>query len=264
MATLLPDPDETDRVLISLAAAAYKHAIEQLRAAAAILDAGIWSIAFSNAALALEETGKVLLCVSLLVQPDEKRQAESEAFRAAINSHEAKAFCAYFVLLAVAEDVPESVNHLFKRALRDARRTSKNKMRGFYTDSNATGHVLKPSDITEEQARQMVHVVESALALSAEAGEALAKPDEYLDLVRRMRETDAYASMWSPTDEEAEKVIASMRVLAQDEVDVKEAVRGTLFSSLIDQLLEDEADASLDEPIDGVPAPATTGQTSMA
>lgn len=172
MATLLPDPDATDRILITLAVEAHKHARQHLLAARAVLNANIWSVAFSNAALALEEAGKGILCTSLLVWPDEQRQAIQEEFRAAVNNHEAKAFCAYFVLRAVGDDVPESLEQLFKRALKDARRTNKNKMRGFYTDSNSTGHILKPSDITEEQARQMVRVVESVIAFSldAEAG----------------------------------------------------------------------------------------------
>lgn len=247
MATLLTDPDETDRVLITLAAEAHKHAREHLRAARAILDAGVWSIAFSNAALALEEAGKGLLCVSILTWPDEKRQGVHQEFRAAVNSHEAKAFCAYFMLRSLGDEVPESLEQIFKQALKDARRTNKNKFRGFYTDSNPTGHILKPSDITAEQARQMVHVVESVLALSAEAEEALAQPDTYLDVLRRMRETDSYRSMWQASDEEGEKAIASMRALARDDTPLDEAVRGTVFEALIDQLLAElDAPASLD------------------
>ncbi|MEU0275489.1 AbiV family abortive infection protein [Streptomyces sp. NPDC006307] len=244
MATLLPDPDKTDRILITLAAEAYKHARQHLLAARAVLDVSVWPVAFSNAALALEEAGKGILCNSILVWPDEQRQAVQDAFRAAMNSHEAKAFCAFFVLRVVGDEVPESVEKLLKQSLRDARRTNKNKMRGFYTDSNSTGQILKPSDITEEQARQMVRVVEAVIAFSTEAEEAMEDPDAYLDMLRRVRGKESYASTWEymgddPSSEESEKVIAAMRALARDDAPLEEAARGTVLETFIDQMMAD-------------------------
>lgn len=251
MATLLPDPDKTDRVLVTLAAEALKHARQHLLAARAVLDAGIWPVAFSNAALALEEAGKGILCTSVLLWSDEERQEAQEAFPKALNSHEAKAAFSYIVLRMVGEEMPASLEELYKGALKDARRTNKNKMRGFYTDSNATGNVLKPSDITEEQARHMVRVVESVIAFTADAEEALSHPELYLRLVRQVRGCDAYASLaggGDPSGEDGREVITAVRALTSSDELVPDALRGTRWETIVDQLLADAGGPALPSP----------------
>ncbi|MEU6988535.1 AbiV family abortive infection protein [Streptomyces sp. NPDC046324] len=248
MATLLPDPEETDRVLITLASEAHKHARQHLIAARAVLDAGIWSVAFANVALVLEELGKALICTSALSQPHEQRLANEEWFRKAFNSHEMKALCAFMTLGMVNEEMPEGLEELFKLALRDARRTHKNKMRGFYTDSNASGHVLKPSDITEEQARQLLQVVEALMTLSAESEEALEDPEGYLRVLGRMRQNEAYQAAYADLDDDdsldelGAQTITAARLLARAEVPFPEAVKGTWIGPVVDELIADLED----------------------
>ncbi|MEU2487051.1 AbiV family abortive infection protein [Streptomyces sp. NPDC012617] len=240
MATFLADPDKTDRVLIALASEAHKHARQQLIAARAVLDVGIWSVAFANAALVLEELGKAMLCTSALVQPHEQRLASEDSFRAAFNSHEAKAFHAFMLLGMVNEEMPEEMEELFKLALRDARRTHKNKMRGFYTDASSSGHVLKPSDITEEQARQMLQVVEAVMALCADSEEALKDPEAYLRILAQMRQSGAYQAVYAESDDDSlselgAQTIALARHLARADVPIAEAFAGTWAAPFIDE-----------------------------
>ncbi|MGW6456536.1 AbiV family abortive infection protein [Streptomyces sp. NPDC055078] len=236
MAMLLPDPEETDRVLIALADQAQSHARKQLRAAQAILDTGIWPIAFANAALALEEMGKSVLCLSVLIWPDAKRQAAAEGFRAAVNDHEFKAFCVYFVLGIMGEEPPEGLEQLFKQARADARRTNRRKFRSLYTDSNATGNILSPQDITEEHARDMVRIVEMAMTLAVDSEEALSRPSDYLAMVRRFRETDPSGAMWDAAEGETESILAATRTMVWEGVDVEEALRGTPLATFVDRL----------------------------
>ncbi|KOG19737.1 hypothetical protein ADK34_24460 [Streptomyces viridochromogenes] len=241
---LLSDPEETDRVLITLASEAHKHARQHLIAARAVLDVGIWSVAFANAALVLEELGKAMICTSALLQPHEQRLANEEVFRKAFNSHEMKAFYAFMMLGMMNEEMPEGMEELFKLALRDARRTHKNKMRGFYTDANSSGHVLKPSDITEEQARQILQVVEAVMALSAESEEALEDPEVYMRVLGRMRQSEAYQAVYAEMDDDSlaelgAQTITMARLLVRAEVPFPEAVKGTWAAPFVDELIAD-------------------------
>ncbi|MGW2018745.1 AbiV family abortive infection protein [Streptomyces sp. NPDC001927] len=261
MATLFPDPEATDRVLVNLADEAQKHAREQLRAAKAILGAGIWPIAFANAALALEEMGKSILCLSVLTWPDAKRQEAAEGFKAAVNDHEFKAFCVYFVLGIVGEEPPEGLEQLFKKARTNARQTNRRKFRALYADSNATGHVLSPQDVTEEQAGEMVRIVEKVVGLSQDAADALADPDAYLAFLRQMRVMDPSGSMWDATEDDVAGVISAMRAIVLGEVDVGEALRGTPLETLVEQLrgpqvaIRDEANPAALAPAPGAAEP---------
>ncbi|MGW2444972.1 AbiV family abortive infection protein [Streptomyces sp. NPDC001675] len=262
MATFLPDPEETDRVLLKLASEAHKHARQQLIAARAVFDVGVWSVAFANAALVLEELGKAMLSTSALMQPHEQRLESAEFFRSACNSHEMKAFYAFMMLSMVNEDMPEEMEELFKLALRSARRTHKNKMRGLYTDANASGHVLKPSDITEEQARQMLQVVESVMALSVDSEEALEDPEAYMRTVRRIRKTEAYQTVFAEMDDDdsatelVTQTVGLARRVTRGDVPFLEALKGTWLAGVVDEL---EA-GLLAEKLAALPLPAAPGE----
>ncbi|MFE6787861.1 AbiV family abortive infection protein [Streptomyces sp. NPDC057680] len=245
MAMLFPDSEATDRVLIELASEAHKHARQHLIAARAVLDAGVWSVAFANAALVLEELGKALICTSALIQPHEQRLASEEFFRYALNSHEAKALYAFMTLGMANEEMPEGLEELFKLALRDARRTHKNKMRGFYTDTNASGHVLKPSDITEAQVHQLLQVVEALMALSVESEEALEDAEGYLQVLGRVRQSEAYQAAYAAMDDDdalnelGAQSITAARLITRAEVPLPEAIKGTWMSPFLDEVIAD-------------------------
>ncbi|WP_369146517.1 AbiV family abortive infection protein [Streptomyces sp. R44] len=101
MTTLPSDPEMADRILIDIGREAFKHARDLLHAARLILDAGIWSVAYANAALALEEIGKAVLCSAILPMPPAQRQAEVDGFPDRFTSHEVKSFSALLVLRIV-------------------------------------------------------------------------------------------------------------------------------------------------------------------
>ncbi|MET9321985.1 AbiV family abortive infection protein [Streptomyces sp. NPDC003038] len=243
MTSLPTDPDIADRVLLDLGREAFKHARELLRAARLVLDAEIWSVAYANAALALEEIGKGVMCTAILPLPDGKRQEEMEAFRARVTDHGAKSFCAQLVLGMAGEGAPDSVEELFKQADRNARRTNKNKFRGLYVDYKNTGHILRPSDITKTQATELIATAEKALAISEGAEDALSRPDLYMQLIRHVR-AGAADGVWEVLTEEAGQVALAMPAVARDELSPQEALQGTAMAKLLEGLIP----ATAEEP----------------
>ncbi|MFI8515300.1 AbiV family abortive infection protein [Streptomyces sp. NPDC085460] len=236
---LLPsDPDTADRVLIDIGREAFKHARELLRAAHLILDDGIWSVAYANAALALEEIGKAVLCTAVLPMPDEQRQTELDAFPARFTDHDVKAFCAFLILHLVEGD-PGDWEGGVKRAVRDTKRTSKNKFRGLYVDYKNTGQLLKPSDITHPQASDLIGTVERVLALSADSEEALANMVAHLPVLRRIRSALAEQGM---TEEALAELIPVAVAVGRDELAIEEAFQGTALGALVTEIAaENEA-----------------------
>ncbi|MET9677569.1 AbiV family abortive infection protein [Streptomyces sp. NPDC006482] len=239
MTTLPSDPDMADRVLMDVGREAFKHARDLLRAARLILDAGIWSVAYANAALALEEIGKGVICTGILPMPDEERKAEVESFQRRFTDHEAKSYFAHLVLQMTEGDGLRTMEQAHKGAVRDARRTNKNKFRGLYVDYKETGHILKPSDITSAQATELISTAEKALALSKDAEEALAQPALYLALLRRVRAAGSHG-VWGDVAGGIDALLLAMSAVARDEVTLQEAFQGTPLGAMIESLVLDD------------------------
>lgn len=233
MTKLPTGEDETDRVLVDLAAEAFKNARNLLASARAVRDGQQWPMAFSVAALALEEVGKAVLCTTMLAWPQAVREDFRPKFPKAFNSHEAKAFCAHLALQMVAEEVPEGLERLMEEAIEAASRTNAVKFRGLYVDYTAAGDILTPEDVTEEQAHQMIVIVEAVLDLSSDAEDAVAQPDVYIDVVRQVRTSEAYVALWDDLDESAGQVFTATRALVRDDVDPSQAFSGTPLAELI-------------------------------
>ncbi|WP_228978576.1 AbiV family abortive infection protein [Streptomyces sp. DH12] len=237
--TKLPEgDDETDRLLVQLATEAVKNARSLQASARAVRDGRQWPMAFSVAALALEELGKSSLCVSMLGMPDAMRAEMRPKFPRFFNSHEAKAACAHALLAMVAGPVPESVDRLMEEAIMAAASTNAVKFRGLYVDYTAIGDILTPQDVTAEQAQQMIDIVEAALEQAVAVEESMERPDVYLGLVRRMRASEGYLRAFNGWEEDADHLLTQTRALAQDEVSLDDAFDGTPMGEVISGLVE--------------------------
>ncbi|MEX0168985.1 AbiV family abortive infection protein [Streptomyces sp. LMG1-1-1.1] len=237
MTTLPSDPEMADRILIGIGREAFKHARDLLHAARLILDAEIWSVAYANAALALEEIGKAALCSAILPMPLAQRQAEVDAFPDRFTSHEAKSFSAHLVLRIAEEGATEGMEQIFKRAERDAKRTNKNKFRGLYVDYKNTGHLLRPGDITKAQASELISTVDRVLTLSADAEDAMGQPEIYLSFIRQLRDTYGSADVWQDLAEGMDEILPAISAIARDELSPQEALKATGLGALLDGLV---------------------------
>ncbi|MGA5064157.1 AbiV family abortive infection protein [Streptomyces exfoliatus] len=217
---------------------ALKHARELLRAARLILDAKIWSVAYANAALALEEVGKAALCTSILPMPDYVRQAEVDAFPKRFASHEAKSFLGFLVVRMVEDSATADWMEIYKRADRDARRTNKNKFRGLYVDYKHTG-LLKPADVTEAQAADLIATVERALELSLDTEDALENVDLFMPLIRMFR--TAHGGAGALAEDDMLTLLPTLMAIARGEVDAEEALEGTALAALVHKFADSVA-----------------------
>ncbi|MFF5393371.1 AbiV family abortive infection protein [Streptomyces sp. NPDC013012] len=233
MKTLPSDPDMADRVLIDIGREAFKHARELLRAARLILDAGIWSVAYANAALALEELGKATLCTSVLPLPDGQRQAEMDAFPDRFTSHEAKAFCAFLVLRMVEDHPRADWAQISKNAERDAKRTNKNKFRGLYVDYKNSGHLLKPTDITKAQASELIATAEKVLELAKDAEESLDNMEVNLPVLRQFR--SLLEEHWA-SEESMLGLLSNILTFTGEDAPSQEQLRGTPLGAVLETM----------------------------
>ena len=157
----VPDADTLGGFSTLAAATARSH----VRAAKCLLQGEFWGQARSIAVIAFEETGKAWLSVMAMLSPDELRQ--EFPFSDLEWDHRWKLGAAHSMraLLAfVRGSGGPSVNAAEALADLDAlaREDNMAKQCGLYTDY-ADGAVRSPADITEEQARAMVAVVEDVL-----------------------------------------------------------------------------------------------------
>ncbi|MFI0827277.1 AbiV family abortive infection protein [Streptomyces roseolus] len=233
MKMLPSDPDMADRVLIDIGREAFKHSRELLRAARLLLDAGIWSVAYANAALALEELGKATLCTSVLPLPDEQRKAEMDAFPDRFTSHEAKSFCAFLVLRMVEDHPHADWAQIYKNAERDAKRTNKNKFRGLYVDYKNTGHLLKPTDITKDQAGELIATAEKVLELAKEAEESLDNMEVNLPVLRQFR---SLLEEHCTSEESMSELLSNIITFAREDAPSREQLRGTPLGAVLETM----------------------------
>jgi AbiV family abortive infection protein len=159
--TPVPDAD----TLSGFSKLAADTARSHLRAAESLLRGEFWGQARSIAVIAFEEAGKAWLSVMAMLSPDELKQ--QFPFGDLEWNHQWKLGAARSMrkLLAIVRS-GDDLSPNAAEALADldalAREDNAAKQRGLYTDY-ADGALRSPADITEEQARAMVAVVEDVL-----------------------------------------------------------------------------------------------------
>ncbi|WP_329453694.1 AbiV family abortive infection protein (plasmid) [Streptomyces sp. NBC_01724] len=217
MPKLPTDPHEMERIVVGLAAAAFKNARDMLTSAQAVLDAQIWPTAFSMAALALEEVGKAVLCMTMLGKSPEARDEFRPQVHKAFTDHKTKAACAHLVLAVVAEEAPATLEQMLDEVIQSAHETNAVKFRGLYVDYTDTGALLMP-DVDEARARWMVSTVTTALAESRPAEEAVADPDAYLAFLRQWQGSVDFEALEAYIEAAPEDFMADVRALVRDDV----------------------------------------------
>ncbi|MFD3700225.1 AbiV family abortive infection protein [Streptomyces sp. NPDC058646] len=237
MAKLPTDPRLMERVVVDLAAAAFKNARALLTGAQAVLNEQQWPAAFSIAALALEEVGKAVLCMTMLGMPPAAREEFRPGFNKAFIDHQTKATCTHLVLAVVADEVPATLERLLEDVIASARQTNAVKFRGLYVDYTDTGALLKPDDVTEPKAMWMVSTVTTALTESGPAEAAVADPDVYLDFLHQWQSGMDFDALGAYVDTDPEKFLADVRSLVHEDVPPPAVFLGTAFAE------QDAADA---------------------
>jgi AbiV family abortive infection protein len=159
--TTIPGAD----ALGGFAKVAAETARSHLRAAKWLLDGKFWGQARSLAVIAFEEIGKAWMCVMAMLSPDELRQEfpiadlKWDHVGKLSAAHSLHAFLAFVRGDAGA---PPSMAEAVADLDALSRRDNTAKQGGLYADY-ANGAVCSPADISEEQARAMVAVVEDVL-----------------------------------------------------------------------------------------------------
>lgn len=166
--TELPD----DLHLIEAITAAVASAREKHRAAAALVaTGGSWPSAFTLAALGFEELGKANLCLSVIMMRDiPDIETFVPEFWNAFNgpgAHRAKSEAAHFLLRMFGSSLPLPVYEQVTREVSEAAEaTNAKKFRAIYVDFAADDDaVLPPTDVTEQEAREMTDMLGSAISL---------------------------------------------------------------------------------------------------
>lgn len=243
------DPQELERTVVGLAAAAFKNARKQHVSAQAVLDQGVWPTAFALAALAAEEVGKAALCTTLLAMPPVLREQSRTDFQKALTDHKAKAEFAQFVLAVSADQMPASIEQLLQDVIESAHRTNAVKFRGLYVDYTDTGDLLEPDDVGEDQARWMVASVAQLLQDSAPAESAVTdNPDDYLYYLRQWQESMDWETLETRVAAAPMDFLTEVRAFARDDAPPSPEILG-------ERLVEQIAAASRELP-PASPAPA--------
>jgi len=150
--------------LIELRTAAVLHARQQLAAAHLLVSGEHWAVAYSTAALALEEVGKAQLYATALAMPTQVRAQFAATFARLRSDHAGKAGLALFVhRMFMAGEAADSVPAFIERIERDARSTNAQKFRSLYVDLDGQGTVVRPDQVTETEARDIVSLLASVL-----------------------------------------------------------------------------------------------------
>jgi AbiV family abortive infection protein len=163
----LPD----DLHLIQAITAAVGSAQDKHRAAATLVAAGgPWPSVYTLAALGFEELGKANLCLSAIMMRDSPDAGESVSdFWDAFNgpkAHRAKNEFAHFLLRMFGNSMPLPVyEQMIREVSEAAEATNDRKFRALYVDFAEDDVVLRPTDVTEDEAREMTDLLGSALAL---------------------------------------------------------------------------------------------------
>lgn len=136
-----------------------------LQAAKCLLQRGFWGQAHSIAVIGFEELGKAWLSVLVMLSPDGLRQ---ELPPSALGNHRwkleaARSLRALLTFVRGSEGMPPTAAEALADLGTLAQEDNRAKQRGLYTDYAANRTLSSPADITEEQARTMVAVVEDVL-----------------------------------------------------------------------------------------------------
>ncbi|MDF2435147.1 MAG: AbiV [Mucilaginibacter sp.] len=218
MPKLPTDPQALERTVLELAAASFVNARKLHQAAQAVLDQELWPGAFSWSALAAEEVGKAVLCISLLAMPPALREQARADFHKAFTDHQAKAGFAHFVLAVGAEEMPASMEQMLDDVVKAARQTNAMKFRGLYVDYTDTGALLQPEDVGEDAARFMVGTVARLLEESALAESSVTDdPDDYLDFLHQWQDSVDYEALGAFVDAEPLAFLAAVRAFIRDD-----------------------------------------------
>ncbi|MFC9687259.1 AbiV family abortive infection protein [Kribbella sp. NPDC056951] len=170
----LPD----NRVLTEIIEASLRNATRLSDDAEKLLTAGSAPTAHALAVLSLEETGKALLCRTVLQDPT---AASAESFGKQFVSHQAKLgyVLSALALLATFADLVSSTlaGRPGREPLGDAewkafirgQVTSRHarKMTGLYVDTDPTAGVVEPTVVTEEEATEAIQAAAMSQALVA-------------------------------------------------------------------------------------------------
>jgi len=163
----LPD----DLHLIQAITAAVGSAQDKHQAAATLVAAGgPWPSVYTIAALGFEELGKANLCLSAIMMRDSPNSEELVSdFWDAFNgpkAHRAKSEFAHFLLRMLGNSMPLPVyEQVIREVSEAAEATNDRKFRALYVDFAENDVVLRPTDVTEDEAREMTDLLGSALAL---------------------------------------------------------------------------------------------------
>lgn len=152
-------------MLGDFAKASTDTARSHLQTAKCLLHREFWGPAHAIAVIAFEETGKAWLSMIAMLSPDELRP--EFPFGDLERNHHAKLSAARSVHVLLAsvrggEGAPHDVAEALAELDALAREDNQAKQRGLYTDY-ANGIIRRPGDITAEQARAMVAIVEDVL-----------------------------------------------------------------------------------------------------
>jgi AbiV family abortive infection protein len=143
---------------------AAETARNHLNAAKCLLDGRFWPQAYALAAIGLEETGKAWLAALEMLSPDELRELTPIDLG---RDHVRKLSAAYSMLLllrfaAGTPDAPSSAADALASLNKLAIQANVGKQRGLYTDYR-DARVRTPSEVTEQEAREMVTAVDEVL-----------------------------------------------------------------------------------------------------
>jgi AbiV family abortive infection protein len=186
--------------------------------AKAVLAIGEWPSAFADAALALEEFGKAYLCVTALGMPPAIRAEFAKDFGKSFIRHDRKLAIAQLMLDMHSGDAEPSMSALLTAADKRARTINETKFRSLYVDFSDDGRLLKPSEVTEEQARGMVDTTHELLGkIEPLATEARNDPAGFVAFVRQWQsglDLDAIAAAY---EADPDGLIAQLRAVLRDE-----------------------------------------------
>jgi AbiV family abortive infection protein len=190
--------------LAELAITTRANAVEMIADARLMLDAGRHARAHALAVLALEEAGKVCLCLAGLL-----RITTSTEILESWDSHVDKLTQSHLLALLYARSYPvtRDVVHELDTAVRS---DAALRLRGLYVDPTTDG-IVRPNDISVSQATGVVMLVEEVRAIL-----------EAMDLhgaVERFRapDVDADRDMWFKIREDIAAAVSEAEALPESE-----------------------------------------------
>jgi AbiV family abortive infection protein len=198
--------------LLKLVQAALSNARDLLTDARRLADAGSFPRAHALATLAFEEQGKSQLC-TLVLALRSTVEIDPAVFWEDFKDHKMKlgrvlSFDGLFL-----NELPGSVAEYLKEHASEPYDTHQRKLRGMYVDYQ-DGALLLPSDITEQETRELIDRVASSLSITALAF----APSQAAALLRALGDTDLTAvlgEMSQAVTSNPEAAAAAMRAFAQ-------------------------------------------------